>query len=217
MTNQNLKILYLFLGLSLSQFAFSGDNDNNRADSNVSAKKVTTRGIKIHSSISDKKFFIAWALAKLPIRNLSRSLYHLIVCEMLTNWKNPVSVKVLKGHTDSVACIVMSPEGNLITSSYDKTIRHWDIDKELCVRVLHPNMDMISILNYPRRKFPEKTSHVCLFSRDELEKFFGIKSDLLENEENKEYLTCLTKPSSNNRFIIAGYTKGKIRIWEPGL
>ena len=53
-------------------------------------------------------------------------------------------LKVLKGHTDFVKSAAFNQEGSLIVSaSYDKTIRIWDVQTGECLRILEGHTDFV--------------------------------------------------------------------------
>ena len=49
-------------------------------------------------------------------------------------------VQTLEGHSDAVQCLEFTPKGNLISASYDKTLKIWDLSTGKCLQTLkHPH------------------------------------------------------------------------------
>jgi WD40 repeat protein len=46
-------------------------------------------------------------------------------------------IRNLKGHMNSVMCVVLLSDGKLASGSFDQTVRIWDVDTGECIRVLN--------------------------------------------------------------------------------
>ena len=57
-----------------------------------------------------------------------------------------IHTRTLQGHTRSVGSLVVLPNGDLASGSWDKTIRVWDTDTGECKQVLKGHTDLVSSL-----------------------------------------------------------------------
>ena len=55
-------------------------------------------------------------------------------------------IKTLKGHTNTVRSLCEMNNGNLISGSYDQTIKIWNINEEKCLKTIEPKSDFVFAL-----------------------------------------------------------------------
>ncbi|CAO3578793.1 unnamed protein product [Absidia cylindrospora] len=70
------------------------------------------------------------------------------------NWrKNRYNVRLLSGHTDGVMCVQFCDAGNVVmTGSYDKTIRIWNLETGELIRVLKGHTRCVRALQFDEAK-----------------------------------------------------------------
>lgn len=54
----------------------------------------------------------------------------------------------LNGHTQRISCIALHPGGNIISGSYDKTVRVWNAVTGQCIKVLTGHSEHISYIGF---------------------------------------------------------------------
>lgn len=59
----------------------------------------------------------------------------------------------LTGHLDFICCLEISPSGNLISGSKDKTIKIWNLSKRVCIRTLRGHFKSVSCLRMFKNDF----------------------------------------------------------------
>lgn len=117
-------------------------------------------------------------------------------------------LKTLKGHKNSVSSLIQLKNGNLVSGSFDNTIKIWDIEKEQCIQTLSDHTASVRSL--------------CLLSK--YANGFASASDdkTIKIWNEGKCLNTFTGHSSNvlcvveleNGTIASGSDDETIRIWN---
>jgi len=128
----------------------------------------------------------------------------------------------LQGHNDSIFSIAISSDNKFIISgSYDKTIKIWDVQTGECLKILKGHNGRIeSIAISSDNKF------IVSGSGDGTIKIWDVKTGrclktlklhpiiYINFEEMRFYLNKPIAISSDNQFIISGSSTETIKIWD---
>ena len=76
-------------------------------------------------------------------------------------WDLKDDIILLKGHTSIVNCFCVLPNGDLVSGSYDKNIRIWDVLSGVCKFILKGHTKSVNTVNIIKDKF------ICSSSLDE--------------------------------------------------
>lgn len=139
-----------------------------------------------------------------------------VYCERLAierNWrKGRYSTKVLSGHTDGVMCLQFSESFShpafpiLITGSYDRTARVWNMESGEELRVLKGHTRGVRCLQFDEAK-------LITGSMDRTLKIWNWRTGELMRtlEGHTEGIVCL---NYNNDILASGSADSNIKIWN---
>lgn len=115
----------------------------------------------------------------------------------------------LKGHTDLVLCVSVTPDGkHAVSGGRDGTLRVWDLEKGLCVRVLVERPDVISnVIVTPDGRFAVASGDHPLKVWD-LDKGECIR--VLKGQKDPRIISV----TPDGRRAISDEIGGPLRIWD---
>ncbi|WAQ90959.1 hypothetical protein PtA15_13A359 [Puccinia triticina] len=129
------------------------------------------------------------------------------------NWRKGSYVEsVLTGHTDSITCLqfeedLTSPSFPiLMTGSWDRTIRIWNVDRQECVQVLHGHARGIKCLQFDSHK-------LISGAMDHTLKIWNWRTGECSRTilGHNAPVTCL---HFDHQLLASGSADGSIRIWD---
>ena len=115
------------------------------------------------------------------------------------------------GHTSSIHSVTITPDGkNIISGSWDKTIKIWDIKSSECIRTLYGHTGSVnSIVVTPDGKT------IISGSNDETIRLWDIKSgECLNTFEGHTSYICSLTITPNREIIISGSSDLSIKLWD---
>ena len=118
---------------------------------------------------------------------------------------------LLRGHTDSVSTVAISPDNKFIVSgSHDNTISVWNLDTGQRIHLFRGHSDMVRCVVVSRdNKF------VVSGSKDNRVKIWNIDSgkqvQLLRGHSSWVWSVAI---STENRFVVSGSADSTIRVWS---
>jgi F-box/WD-40 domain protein MET30 len=124
------------------------------------------------------------------------------------NWrKGNYTVKDFNGHTDAVMCLQSDePTGRLVTGSFDKTLRVWDIDTGLCLATLKGHTRVIRALQFDECKIVSGSMDATI--RIWNAKTFECIRVLTGHRQGVVSLHFLDK------LLVSGSVDGVIKVWD---
>ena len=64
-----------------------------------------------------------------------------LCCRTVRFWHGGTCVQTLEGHSDAVQCLLLLPDGRLLTGSNDRSIKLWEQHK--CVHTFQGHTDTV--------------------------------------------------------------------------
>ncbi|MCP4221511.1 MAG: WD40 repeat domain-containing protein [bacterium] len=120
-------------------------------------------------------------------------------------------LKELKGHTDVVGSVAVTPCGKLaVSGSWDKTLKVWNLETGACIKTLVGHSDSISTV-----AVNAEGTLVISGSEDQLIKVWNIQSGQpLKPDEAHEDEVSTVKMTPDGRFAVSGSNDNTLRIWD---
>jgi WD40 repeat protein len=126
----------------------------------------------------------------------------------------------LEGHQDDVTCMIQIEwdinESTIITSSNDKTIKIWDIDKEECIDTLKGHTDYV--LSIEQVKWTKDASTIVSSSADKTIRLWNIETrkclSILIGHTSYINSTIYLNGSENDTTIASCSVDSIIKIWD---
>ena len=124
------------------------------------------------------------------------------------NWrKGNYITKDFLGHTDAVMCLQSDePSGRLVTGSFDKTLRVWDIDTGACLATLEGHTRVIRALQFDECKIVSGSMDATI--RIWNAKTFECIRVLTGHRQGIVSLHFLDK------LLVSGSVDGAIKVWD---
>ena len=117
--------------------------------------------------------------------------------------------QTLKGHTDRVVCLIQLESGNLVTGSYDCTLRVWDLNRNKCISQKEEIGHIFCLLEFEPKMILTGTSQNYIGLWD-------LNSPINEKEFNfirhSLWVNCLVK--CDDRFFASASNDSLIIIWD---
>ena len=119
-------------------------------------------------------------------------------------------VKSLVGHTDSVQCVDMLSDGRIVSASWDKTIKIWNLNSGQCKQTLKDSVNkgiVMCMLILPN-------DILVTGSGDDIIKVWDLKINKLVNTliGHSGVISCFSTISDDT--ICSGSWDGTIKIWN---
>lgn len=126
------------------------------------------------------------------------------------------SIKTLKEHTNTVSCVVVTPDKYIMSGSYDSTIRLWSSESYQCQHILNmPEGDAYNIAFIP--EYDENKFITISQSSESVIIFNHLSGIIYSNFRKKQYylasITCFAILPNGN--IVIGDYCGGITIFDP--
>ncbi len=126
-------------------------------------------------------------------------------------------VKKLMGHSLHISCVYLTPDGQTaVSSSYDKTLRFWNIRTGKCFYILETPMQIKSFSISPDLK----TAAIIIDSNLSTSNKYDIyvwdianKTCKLKLSGHQDQINCL-EICPDGKFLASGSSDRTIRIWE---
>jgi len=160
----------------------------------ITSIAVAERNPNIFVSSSRDKSIVVWVLSE-------------------DSSKNPIAKKRLRGHSHFVSEIDLSSDGKFcISSSWDKSVRLWDISTGKCIKKFFGHeKDVYSV------SFSEDNRQIISSSKDFTVKLWNTVGHCKNTFYEKNTFSWVTKvlflPTKNKLFISCDWD-GTIKIWD---
>ncbi len=120
-------------------------------------------------------------------------------------------VQSLEGHTKSVTSIQYSPDGKtLVSGSFDKTVRVWDVERGLCERVLEGHTGEVTSIQYS----PDGKT-VLSGSGDNTVRIWDVERGFCKQvlEGHTDGVTSI-QYSPDGKTVLSGSEDNTVRVWD---
>ncbi|MCX6146236.1 MAG: choice-of-anchor D domain-containing protein [Candidatus Kapabacteria bacterium] len=122
-------------------------------------------------------------------------------------------INTLKGHSDIITCLLISPDGSKIVSgSYDSYIKIWDIETGSLVNTLKGHNGWITCL-----KFNKTGTKLISGSWDKTVKIWEFDNNILYNIKTFiGHLECINSLdiSPDEKILVSGSGDHTVKIWD---
>ena len=123
----------------------------------------------------------------------------------LTEYKN---TQTLTDHTDKVVSLIQLNSGNIVTGSYDQTIKVWDIKQGKCILSLNEKGYVFCLLEFEPNKILAGNSLNTINLWD----IENPKDNIFSFIQHELWVNCLVKCDSN--FFASCSNDAMIYIWD---
>ena len=114
------------------------------------------------------------------------------------------------GHTSSIHSVTVTPDGkNIISGSWDKTIKIWDIKSSECIRTLYGHTGSVNSI-----VVTQDGKTIISGSNDETIRLWDIKSGECLNTFKDYSCVYSLAITPDGKTIISGYDNGSIKLWD---
>jgi len=124
------------------------------------------------------------------------------------NWrKGSYITRHLKGHTDGIMCLQFDDANSLlVTGSFDRTIRIWDVDTAECLSVLVGHAACVRAVQFDNAKLVSG-------SMDHTLKIWNLRTGacIRTLEGHSDGILCL---NFNDQILASGSVDSSIRVWN---
>ena len=140
--------------------------------------------------------------------------HSILIWEISQDQKNFVQIKKrLSGHSHFITDLILSPDGKFcISSSWDKTLRLWDLTTSKTVRRFtgHRN-DVLSVALSPDNRL------IVSGSRDKSIKLWntlGECKNTFQEQKSSSWVSCVKFLPGEEPLVLSSYWDGLIKIWK---
>ena len=134
------------------------------------------------------------------------------------NVETKETIKILKGHTDTISSVAFSPDGRyVLTGSFGGTARLWDLSTGDTIRIFTDHTHRVAVTAVA---FSQCGRYVLTGSYDSKTRIWDIETgECIRVFENYAGPVCTIRCNSNNTQIVVGYTqteykKSQACIWN---
>ena len=122
--------------------------------------------------------------------------------------KGPDIAFSIKGHIKSLKCLYQMNDGTLISSSSDKKLKFWDVDKKICIKTL----DDICVSS--ANSICELDNNRIVVGCFDVIRIINVNTLIIENELNAHevWINCLCKTTDG--LLFSGDSEGILVLWE---
>ena len=116
---------------------------------------------------------------------------------------------ILRGHTNDITCIIQGEDTDVLTGSWDKTIRRWNSLTGECLMIYQGHTETVSFIVYDeatKRIFSASYDETIVVWNDET----GGKIGMMEG--HRDSVKSLTRVNSTT--IASGSADGTIKLWS---
>jgi WD40 repeat protein/serine/threonine protein kinase len=123
------------------------------------------------------------------------------------------SVRTLQGHTNGVTSVAVSPDGrHIVSGSYDKTLRVWDLGTGRCLNTLQGHTESVdSVAVSPDGR------QIVSGSNDKTLRVWALETgSCLNTLQGHTHVVSSVAVSPDGRHIVSGSWDNTLRVWELG-
>ena len=115
----------------------------------------------------------------------------------------------LQGHTSFVRCVAAMSEGRVISGSYDKTIKLWDVDEGTCLKTFKGHKGVVTCLvSISENSFASSSGDGTIKVWDVST---GKCTKTIEGEGGDVWAVAW---SQQEEYLISAHANGTIKIWS---
>ncbi|WP_052055505.1 trypsin-like peptidase domain-containing protein [Myxosarcina sp. GI1] len=167
-----------------------------QAHSSVNAIAVSADG-KVLASGGDDGTIALWDLTELRSSNK-------------VSLTQPQLIRTLQGHKGAITSLVFSADGNLFSSSWDKTVRQWQIESGKAIKDFIGHTQIVNAI-----ALSDDGKILASGGQDKTIRLWDVATGKLRSTLNGHSLAILSLDiSADNKILVSGSGDSAIKLWN---